>query len=76
MAGRGEREPDAALVAFDRRPLNEPCIFEPCDELGHAGDGHPLERCQLPHADAGPVLDLDEQAYLGACHAEGVDLPP
>ena len=71
-----ERQADAALVSLDGRPLDEACLFEAGDELGHAGNRHPLERGQLADPDPGVALDLDEERDLAAGHAQRVDLAP
>src|SRR5689334_7630212 len=76
VARRRKREPDPTLVAFDRSPLDEAGLLQFGDELGHAWDGHPLDRSQLAHADSGPQLDLDEQADMASGDAERVDFPP
>src|SRR4051812_7790079 len=76
VPGGSKGKPHAALVTLDRGALHEACLLQPCDELRHTGDGHPLERGELAHADARPVLDLDEEPHLPAGHAEGMDLPP
>jgi hypothetical protein len=65
---------DAAPVAADLPPLQQTGLLETCDELRHPGDGHALTGSELPHADAGGLLDLDEQRDLAAGHSEGVDL--
>src|SRR5580765_5803811 len=76
VSGRRQGEADAALVACDRGTLDESRLLEPRDELGHAGDGHPLDRGELSHADSGARLDLHEQPDLAACDAQGMDLAP
>ena len=76
MACGRQREPNAALIAFDRRAADEPCFLEPGDELRHPGHGHPLESGELAHPDSGMELDLNEERDLAAGDPERVDLPP
>ena len=76
MACGRQRQADAALVALDGRPLDEPGLLEPGDELRHAGHGHPLERGELADPDSRAVLDLNEERDLAAGDPERVDLAP
>jgi hypothetical protein len=70
VAGGSEAEPDAALIAFHRRALDEARLFELADVLRHPRHRDALERGELAHPDPGVVLDLDEQTDLAARHAE------